>query len=36
MRFGVNQARRGWIEKENVVNTRGLVDLRRLLSRACR
>lgn len=36
MRFGVNQARRGWIENENVVNTRGLVDLRRLLSRACR
>jgi DNA polymerase (family 10) len=36
MRFGVNQARRGWIENENVANTRGLVDLRRLLSRACR
>ncbi len=36
MRFGVNQARRGWIENEDVVNTRGLVDLRRLFSRACR
>ncbi len=34
MRFGVDQARRGWIEPENVVNTLRLGDLRRLLKRA--
>jgi len=31
MRFGINQARRGWLEPEDVVNTRRLADLRRLL-----
>jgi DNA polymerase (family 10) len=29
--FGVGQARRGWLEKEDVLNTRSLNDLRRLL-----
>jgi DNA polymerase (family 10) len=31
MRFGVGQARRGWLEPDDVVNTRGLEDLKRLL-----
>ena len=31
MRFGVAQARRGWIEKRDVVNTFGLSRLRRLM-----
>jgi DNA polymerase (family X) len=34
MRLGVGQARRGWLEQENVLNTRGLADLKRLLARA--
>jgi DNA polymerase (family 10) len=29
--YGVGQARRGWLEKKNVLNTRGLTELRRLL-----
>ncbi|MGM0665163.1 MAG: DNA polymerase/3'-5' exonuclease PolX [Thermodesulfobacteriota bacterium] len=33
MRFGVDQARRGWLEAEDVVNTRRLNDLRELLKR---
>jgi DNA polymerase (family 10) len=33
MRLGVAQARRGWLEKRDVVNTRGLAALRRLLKR---
>lgn len=33
MRFGVDQARRGWLEAADVVNTRGLAELRRLLKR---
>ncbi len=33
MRFGVGQARRGWLEADNVVNTRSLAQLRRLLKR---
>ncbi len=33
MRFGVGQARRGWIEPDDVINTRGLKDLRKLLKR---
>lgn len=33
MRFGVDQARRGWLEAADVANTRGLSDLRRLLKR---
>ncbi|MBS1134375.1 MAG: polymerase [Burkholderiaceae bacterium] len=31
MRFGVDQARRGWLEPNDVVNTRRIVELRRLL-----
>jgi DNA polymerase (family 10) len=31
MRFGIDQARRGWLEPDNVVNTRRLTELRRLL-----
>ncbi|MBD3245642.1 MAG: DNA polymerase/3'-5' exonuclease PolX [Candidatus Omnitrophica bacterium] len=33
MRFGVGQARRGWLEKKDVANTRNLKQLRRLLKR---
>lgn len=33
MRFGVGQARRGWLEPEDVVNTRTLVELKKLLRR---
>jgi DNA polymerase (family 10) len=31
MRFGIDQARRGWLEPDDVVNTRRLAGLRRLL-----
>lgn len=34
MRFGIGQARRGWLGPEDVINTRPLADLRRLLKRA--
>jgi DNA polymerase (family 10) len=33
MRFGVYQARRGWLEPKDVVNTRNLKDLKSLLKR---
>ena len=33
MEYGVNQARRGWIEREDVINTLDLKDLKRLLKR---
>ncbi|HTU53117.1 MAG TPA: DNA polymerase/3'-5' exonuclease PolX [Acetobacteraceae bacterium] len=33
MRYGVDQARRGWIEAEDVINTRPLAGLRKLLAR---
>ena len=33
MRFGVDQARRGWLEKDDVLNTRTRAGLRRLLGR---
>jgi len=33
MRFGIGQARRGWIEPGDVINTRRLPELRRLLKR---
>jgi DNA polymerase (family X) len=33
LRFGVGQARRGWLEKKDVLNTRTLKQLRRLLRR---
>ena len=32
--YGVGQARRGWLEKKDVLNTRGLTELRRLLKAA--
>lgn len=34
LRFGIDQARRGWLEKKDVLNTRPLKALRRLLERA--
>lgn len=34
MRYGVDQARRGWLEASDVLNTRSLADLRRLLKRS--
>ena len=33
LRYGVGQARRGWLEKDDVLNTRSLAALRRLLKR---
>ena len=33
LRYGVGQARRGWLEKDDVVNTRSLGELRKLLKR---
>lgn len=33
LRFGIGQARRGWLEKQNVLNTRSLQALRPLLKR---
>jgi len=33
MRFGVGQARRGWLEPADVINTRPLPELRKLLKR---
>jgi DNA polymerase (family X) len=33
MRFGVGQARRGWLEKKDVINTRTLKQLKKLLKR---
>lgn len=33
LRFGVDQARRGWLEPDDVINTRSLKDLRKLLKR---
>ncbi|MBM4025682.1 MAG: DNA polymerase III [Planctomycetes bacterium] len=33
MRFGIGQARRGWLEPDDVINTRNLKDLRKLLKR---
>jgi len=34
LRWGVGQARRGWLEAANVANTRPLADLKRLLGKA--
>jgi DNA polymerase (family 10) len=34
MRFGVYQARRGWLEKGDVLNTRPLKELEKLLKRS--
>jgi DNA polymerase (family 10) len=33
MRYGVAQARRGWLEADDVLNTRGLGQLRKLLKK---
>jgi len=33
MRFGLNQARRGWLEPKDVINTRSLKELTKLLKR---
>jgi DNA polymerase (family 10) len=33
LRFGIGQARRGWLEKKDVLNTRPLKELRALLRR---
>lgn len=33
LRFGVGQARRGWLEKSDVLNTRPLKELRQLINR---
>lgn len=33
LRFGVDQARRGWLTADDVINTRSLADLRKLLRR---
>ncbi|MGA7749463.1 MAG: PHP domain-containing protein, partial [Gallionella sp.] len=33
LRYGVGQARRGWLEKSDVLNTRSLTALRKLLKR---
>ena len=33
MRYGINQARRGWLETKNVLNTCSVDELRRLLQR---
>jgi DNA polymerase (family 10) len=33
LRFGIGQARRGWLEKKDVLNARPLAELRRLLKR---
>ncbi len=31
LRYGIGQARRGWLEKDDVVNTRSLGEVRKLL-----
>ena len=33
MRFGIDQARRGWLTRDDVINTRSLPELRKLLKR---
>ena len=33
IRFGIDQARRGWLTADDVINTRSLADLRKLLKR---
>ncbi len=33
MEYGVNQARRGWCEKSDIINTRSLKELKKLLQR---
>jgi len=36
MRFGVSQARRGWLEADDVINTRSVTELKKLLKRSRR
>lgn len=33
MRFGIGQARRGWLEKDDVLNTRPAEELLKLMKR---
>jgi DNA polymerase (family 10) len=33
MRFGIDQARRAWLKADDVINTRPLPELRKLLRR---
>jgi DNA polymerase (family X) len=33
LRFGIDQARRGWLEPSDVLNTRPLAELRQLIAR---
>ena len=33
MQYGINQARRGWCEKDDIINTRSLAELKKLLKR---
>ena len=33
VRFGIDQARRGWLTRDDVINTRSLAELRKLLKR---
>lgn len=33
LKFGIGQARRGWLERGDVLNTRGIAEVRRLLAR---
>jgi DNA polymerase (family 10) len=33
MTYGIGQARRGWLEKSDVVNTKSLKELREILKR---
>ena len=33
MRFGIGQARRGWLEKADVLNTRSLQELKKLIEK---
>ncbi len=34
MRFGIDQARRGWLEPNDVLNTRSWAALKKLVARA--
>ena len=34
IRFGIDQARRGWLTADDVINTRSLADLRKILKRS--
>jgi DNA polymerase (family 10) len=33
IRFGLDQARRGWLEPDDIINTRSLKDLKKMLKR---